>query len=192
MNLACPLSRRDARADHALFFKFVNLWVYFCTVLLLLLLLAEPSQCYSNCSQHTKVHFGIFVSGFWLNSTGNETVRTVRNMFKKLNDECAAPGFFLTYDVYNTNCQVDKGYFDAVFSLNKKGIRVVVGEYCLYRAAVVNCCVLLMGISVCLFLFLIFKNCSLSSKIYNMCQVIVYCDVVNVQPRFNFSNEIIK
>ena len=40
--------------------------------------------------------------------------------------------------------------------------------------------------------FCIFNNCSLSSKIYNMCQVIVYCDVVYVQPRFNFSNEIIK
>ena len=155
MNLACPLIRRDARADHALFFKFANLWVYFCTVLLLLLLLlAEPSQCYSKCPRNTEVHFGIFVSGFWLNSTGNETLQTVKNMFKKLNDECAAPGFHLTYAVYNTKCEVDKGYFDAVFSLNKKGIRVVVGECCLYRAAVVNCCVLLMSIFLSLSVYL--------------------------------------
>ena len=40
--------------------------------------------------------------------------------------------------------------------------------------------------------FCIFSNCPLSSKIYNMCQVIVYCDVVNVQPCFNFLTEIIK
>ena len=40
--------------------------------------------------------------------------------------------------------------------------------------------------------FCIFNNYPLSSKIYNMCQVIVYCDVVNVQTRFNFLNEIIK
>ena len=40
--------------------------------------------------------------------------------------------------------------------------------------------------------FCIFNNCSLSSKIYNLCQVIVYCDVVYVEPQFNFSNEIIK
>ena len=36
--------------------------------------------------------------------------------------------------------------------------------------------------------FCIFSNCSLSSKN----NVIVYCDVVNVQPHFNSSNEIIK
>ena len=35
--------------------------------------------------------------------------------------------------------------------------------------------------------FYIFNNCSLSSKIYN---VMAYCGVVNVQLRFNFSNEI--
>ena len=39
--------------------------------------------------------------------------------------------------------------------------------------------------------FCIFNNCSLSFKINNMCQIIVYCDVVNIQPRFNFSDEII-
>ena len=33
--------------------------------------------------------------------------------------------------------------------------------------------------------------CSLSFKIYNMCYT-VYCDVVNVQPRLNFSDEIIQ
>ena len=37
----------------------------------------------------------------------------------------------------------------------------------------------------------IFNNCSLSFKIYKLC-IIVYCDVVNVQPLFNFSDEIIK
>ena len=36
--------------------------------------------------------------------------------------------------------------------------------------------------------FRIFSNCSSSSEIYNNLCVIVYCDVVNVQPRFNFSN----
>ena len=36
--------------------------------------------------------------------------------------------------------------------------------------------------------FRIFNNCSLSFKI----RVIVYCDVVNIQPCFNFSDEIIK
>ena len=36
--------------------------------------------------------------------------------------------------------------------------------------------------------FYIFNNCSLK---YKIC-VIVYCDVINVQPRFNFSDEIIK
>ena len=53
-------------------------------------------------------------------------------------------------------------------------------------------CVNYVNLLVCLICnFYIFNNCSLSSKIYNMCQVIVYCDVFNIQPRFNFSNEII-
>ena len=39
----------------------------------------------------------------------------------------------------------------------------------------------------------IFNNCSLSfKKIKNKKCVIVYCDVVNVQPHFNLSDEIIK
>ena len=52
-----------------------------------------------------------------------------------------------------------------------------------------------VGVSVCVWgcllcNFCIFNNCSLSLK-YTTC-VIVYCDVVNVQPRFNFSDQIIK
>ena len=39
--------------------------------------------------------------------------------------------------------------------------------------------------------FCIFNKGSLSFKIYTMC-VIAYCDVVYVQPHFNFSDEIIK
>ena len=39
----------------------------------------------------------------------------------------------------------------------------------------------------CVCLFCIFNNRSLSFKIYTKC-VIVYCDVVNVHPRFNFSD----
>ena len=39
--------------------------------------------------------------------------------------------------------------------------------------------------------FCIFNNCSLSFKIYKI-YVIVYFDVVNVLPLFNFSDEIIK
>ena len=44
----------------------------------------------------------------------------------------------------------------------------------------------------CTHQFRIFSNCCLSFKIYNILCVIVYCDVVNVQPHFNFSDEIIK
>ena len=40
--------------------------------------------------------------------------------------------------------------------------------------------------------FDLFNKSSLSSKIYSMCQVIVYYDVLNVQPPFNFSNDITK
>ena len=38
----------------------------------------------------------------------------------------------------------------------------------------------------------IFNNCSLSFKIYNMFYCVSLSDIVNVQPRFNFSDEIIK
>ena len=60
------------------------------------------------------------------------------------------------------------------------------------RARVCVCvCVCACKLLVCLICnFCIFNNCSLSSKIY-IC-VTVYCDVVNVQPRFNLSNEIMK
>ena len=56
----------------------------------------------------------------------------------------------------------------------------------------VRACVCVCKLLVCLICnFCIFNNCSLSSKIYNNLCVIVYCDVVNVQPHFNFSDEII-
>ena len=40
--------------------------------------------------------------------------------------------------------------------------------------------------------FCIFGNCSLSFKIIYTIYVVVYYDVINKQPRFNFSDEIIQ
>ena len=65
------------------------------------------------------------------------------------------------------------------------------------RAIVVERIPKLRKVLVCLLCnFCIFNNCSLSFKIYNMyyCVLwcIVYCDVVNIQPRFHFCDEIIK
>ena len=52
-------------------------------------------------------------------------------------------------------------------------------------------CVCVCKLPVCLLCnFYIFNNCSLSLK-DTVC-VIVYCDVVNIRPHFNFSAEIIK
>ena len=61
------------------------------------------------------------------------------------------------------------------------------------RVRVRACVRKLRKLLVCLICnFCIFNNCCFIYKIDNMCQVIMYCDAVNVQPRFSFSNEIIK
>ena len=60
-----------------------------------------------------------------------------------------------------------------------------------HHSSVCVCVCKLRKLLVCLLCnFCIFNNCSLVVK-YKIC-VTVYCDVVNVQPRFNFSDEIIK
>ena len=62
------------------------------------------------------------------------------------------------------------------------------GGACVRACARVCVCKLRKLLVYLFFNFCIFSDCSMSFKIYKMRY---YCDVVNVQPHFNFSDEII-
>ena len=73
-----------------------------------------------------------------LKSFGQEMERTANYTFKRLNDQCAVPGYRLLYEVHDTQCSVGKGFYELANAIESKRVDAIVGEY---RPLSVHCTV---------------------------------------------------